>query len=88
MISLMSSLEWLVGTNPSHNPRHFPESQNHVFLDSGTSFWILARIFGFWEVFSRWAQKAPLKCLIKAKCTYLLHFFSFLDEACHIDYDC
>ena len=124
VISLMSSLQWLVGTKPSHNPRHFPElkitfqnpkhfpesktlpriqkhfpeSKNtwfwevfwilghvfgfcHVFLDSGN-------YFGFWKVFSRWAQKPLLKCLIKAKFTYLLHFFSFLDKACQIDYDC
>ena len=66
---------WLVGTKPSHNPRHFrelkitfqnpkhfPESKNtwfwevfsilgfwHIFLDSG-------KYFGFWKVFSRWAQ--------------------------------
>ena len=113
VISLMRSLQWLVGTNPSHNPRHFPELKNtsqnpktfpriqkkkipriqkHMVLgsvlDSGTCFWILARIFGFWKVFSRWAQKALLKYLIKAKFTYLLHFFSFLDQACQIDYDC
>ena len=32
--------------------------------------------------------KPPLKCLIKAKFTYLLHFFSFLGQTCQIDYDC
>ena len=33
--------------------------------------------------------KPPLKyCIIKAKFTYLLHFFSFLDQTCQIDYDC
>ena len=107
VISLMRSLQWLVGTNPSHNPRHFPElkntSQNPKTLPRiiikkkfpefkntwfWEVFWILGHVFGFWKVFSRWAQKALLKCLIKAKFTYLLHFFSFLDQACQIDYDC
>ena len=32
--------------------------------------------------------KLPLKCIIKAKFTYLLHFFSFLDQTCQIDVDC
>ena len=32
--------------------------------------------------------KPPLKCIIKAKFTYLLHFFSFLDQTYHIDFDC
>ena len=32
--------------------------------------------------------KPPLKCIIKAKFTYLLHFFSFLDQTCQIDFDC
>ena len=32
--------------------------------------------------------KPPSKGLIKAKFTYLLHFFSFLDQTCQIDYDC
>ena len=32
--------------------------------------------------------KPPLKCFIKAKIKYLLHFFSFLDQTCQIDYDC
>ena len=27
-------------------------------------------------------------CFIKAKLTYLLHFFSFLDQTCQIDCDC
>ena len=35
----------------------------------------------------RWA-KPLLKCLIKAKFTYLLHFLSFRDQTCQIDYDC
>ena len=30
----------------------------------------------------------PPKGLIKAKFTYFLHFFSFLDQTCQIDYDC
>ena len=30
----------------------------------------------------------PPKGLIKAIFTYLLHFFSFLDQTCQIDYDC
>ena len=78
----MSSLQWLVGTKPSHNPKHFPElkntfpesehtSQNPKYLvlesvlDHGTCFWILARIFGWWKVFSWWGQKPPLKCLLR-----------------------
>ena len=32
--------------------------------------------------------KPPPKGLIKAKFTYLLHFFSFLDQTCQIDYGC
>ena len=32
--------------------------------------------------------KPPPKGLIKAKFTYFLHFFSFLDQTCQIDYDC
>ena len=32
--------------------------------------------------------KPPSKGLIKATFTYLLHFFSFLDQTCQIDYGC
>ena len=32
--------------------------------------------------------KPPPKGLIKAKFTYLLHFVTFLDQTCQIDYDC
>ena len=34
------------------------------------------------------AVKPPSKGLIKATFTYLLHFFSFLDQTCQIDYGC
>ena len=42
-------------------------------------------------MFSNWLHggaKPPPKGLIKAKFTYLLHFFSFLDQTCQIDYGC
>ena len=32
--------------------------------------------------------KSRPKGLITAKFTYFLHFFSFLDQTCQIDYDC
>ena len=38
--------------------------------------------------YSHSGAKAPRKGLIKAKFTYFLHFFSFLDQTCQIDYDC
>ena len=40
-------------------------------------------------LYSRRGQTTPpRKGLIKAKFTYFLHFFSFLDQTCQIDYDC
>ena len=39
-------------------------------------------------LYSRRGQTTPPKGLIKAKFTYFLHFFSFLDQTCQIDYDC
>ena len=52
-----------------------------MFLDSGTYFWIL-------ESFFMVGPKTTSQMSIKAKFTYLLHFFSFLGQTCQIDYDC
>ena len=38
--------------------------------------------------YSHSGTKPPRKGLIQAKFTYFLHFFSFLDQTCQIDYDC
>ena len=91
----MRSLQWLVGTKPSHNPRHFPElkntfpesehtSQNPKYLvlesvlDHGTCFWILARIFRWWKVFSWWGQKPAPKCLLRQNLRIVYISFHFL----------
>ena len=55
----------------SQNPKHFVLGS---VLDHGTCFWILARIFGLWKVFSWWGQKPPLKCLLRQN----LRIFTFL----------
>ena len=59
----MRSLQWLVGTNPSHNPRHFPElkntSQNPKTLprikkkknSQNPKTHGSGKCFGFWDMF-------------------------------------
>ena len=50
---------------------------------------VLIHILGCYVVklIARRGKTTP-KGLIKAKFTYLLHFFSFLDQTCQIDYGC
>ena len=77
-------------TTPRINPNTLPRIQYLVpgsVLDYG-------HVFGFWHVyldsgkFSHGGAKTTPQMSIKAKFTYLLHFFSFLGQTCQIDYDC
>ena len=78
--------------NTSQSPKKTSQNPKHLvlgsILDHGICFWILARIFGFSESFFMVGPKTTPQTSIKAKFTYLLHFFSFLGQTCQIDYDC
>ena len=62
------------------------ESKNKQKHDRCLSLKIFSVLFT--DIHSHSGAKPPPEGLIKAKFTYFLHFFSFLDQTCQIDYDC
>ena len=67
-----------------------PIERKKAKISKNTDICLSLKIFSvlFKDIHSHSGAKPPPKGLIKAKFTYFLHFFSFLDQTCLIDYDC